>query len=288
MGHPAGPARQPARQPAELQGQEGHVLHPFLEEALPVAGDPLGALPGQVEHDGDVVGGQVPHHVDVLAHLAQVEAPGVEVEHVPEVAGVRLLLHPAQGVVVQEGVPHHQGQPPGLRQGPQLPALRAGGRQGLLHEDVLPRLQGLRRHPEVQLRRGGDHHRVDLGVAQQVLERVVQPGPGVPCPHVLQPRGVPIADRGERRPRQLRQVADQVGAPVAGPHHPRPHRALTHPRHSCDGTLFQGNHSLPSGVHASTRQGPQTQHPNALPPPRVAHRGIPPGAPHKRMFSARR
>src|SRR5271157_1882838 len=71
-------------------------------------GDGDGIAVAQVIEYGEVVGRQVPHHVDVALHQAEIDAHGIEVQHVADVAAGDHFLHAAHGGGVQEGVVHHQ------------------------------------------------------------------------------------------------------------------------------------------------------------------------------------
>ena len=63
--------------------------------------------------------------------------------------------------------------------------------------------------------RGGDGHRVDLVVGEELVDVGATLGGGVLAAEAVEPFGVPIAERGELRGWASRNVAREVGTPVA-------------------------------------------------------------------------
>src|SRR5262249_50194502 len=76
--------------------------------------DALGLAADEVVDDGQVVGRQVPDHVDVVLEEAQVDPGGVVVVEGPQFPRVRQLLDLADGRVEQDRVVHHDLQPPAV------------------------------------------------------------------------------------------------------------------------------------------------------------------------------
>ena len=157
----------------------------------------VGPLTQQVQNDGDVVGRQVPHDVDILAHLTQVQAPRGDVEHVAQLAARNQAANIAQTGVVQEGVPDHQGQSLPLGQLHQLCTLGRRCRQRLFHQHVLAGQQCLPRQGVVSFCRGSDGHRVNAGSGQQRSHRRERLYPRIALLHGLHAVRPQIAHGGQ-------------------------------------------------------------------------------------------
>jgi hypothetical protein len=102
-------------------------------------------------------------------------------------------------------VPHVEDAPPGVRLGDQPVGVREGHRQGILHQDVLPRLEGRQGDRGVAVVVGGDEDGVDVLPADRRLPVVDEGGAtalrqGPPGDEVA--RG----DAGDRRPLVLLEV----------------------------------------------------------------------------------
>ena len=190
----------------------------LVDVGLPLAVDGDGRLAEQVEDDGDVVGGQVPRHVDVLLEEPEVEAPGADVLDLADVAGFHDLLDAVDGGGVDEGVPHHQGQLLLRGELDQLVPLLRGLGHRLLDEGVLPRLEALLRQLVVQVDRGGDDHGVHFLVADDLFEILRGLDLGVQLLHVGQPLLVLVADVPDEALRQGAEVPDEVRTPVPASH----------------------------------------------------------------------
>ena len=120
---------------------EDDVLDAVADVGLAAGGDLAGVAVGQLEQHRDVVRTEAPERVLVGAELAEVEALGVQVVDVAEVALFDQVGELADPGVVTEQVPDHQGQ---VALGGQGHDALSQGRvlgQRLLDEAVLARLQ---------------------------------------------------------------------------------------------------------------------------------------------------
>ncbi len=183
----------------------------------------LGVLVDEVQHDRHVVCPEAPQGVLLGPQLAEVHAVAVHVVERPQLPRVHELLQTGHGRVVLEQVAHHQDAPRLLSRVHRALGFGHGRRERLLHETVLPGSE----HSRGKLGVGGDgcgeHHGVELGVIEQVPQRGGAPhareGARETCAGLLgvvaQPRELTALDR--------REVACEVGAPVAEPHNADPH-----------------------------------------------------------------
>ena len=170
------------------------------------------------------MGRQIPEDIDVALHQSQVDAHRVDVEQFAQGAGhdqIADLLHRRRVAV---GVVAHQDQAPLGSEGDHLLALRRRGRQGLLDEDVLARLQHGRGDGPVGGGRGGDRHRFDRVVVEDVVDRRGHPHRAVAADGLGRPGLVEVAHPNQVGPGVAGEVADDVRAPVPGPDHRDPHR----------------------------------------------------------------
>ena len=177
-----------------LEGDECNVFDTVLDVGVPGATDT--ARPGieKEPHDADVMRGEVPDDVDVLPDLPEVEAPRVEVVDIAEGSGVELLLGPPEGIVVDEGVPGHQGESAIMGDTREFEALGAGCGERFLDEDVLAGQQCLAGEGVVRLGGGGDDDGVDARRIEEGGPGIVECDGGIPCADVVQPGGVGVGD----------------------------------------------------------------------------------------------
>ena len=114
-----------------------------------------------------------------------------------------------------ERVIHHQRQAPPVRFIEQPRGLIACRCQRFLHPHVLARTQRRHAQLEVSVDRRCDHHRIHRGV----IDDIVGTGPDfrrrVPCRHPFESVKAHIADSDDSRIRQLCEISDKVGAPIA-------------------------------------------------------------------------
>ena len=116
------------------------------------------------------MGREVPKRVDVLPDLAEVQALGVDVTDVAELAGVDVVLDLPDRRVEQEDVPDHERRRSSGRQLDQVLTLGARHRQRLLDEDVLSGQEGPSGERVMGDDRGGDDDSVDVVVGEHVVE----------------------------------------------------------------------------------------------------------------------
>jgi hypothetical protein len=121
--------------------------------------------------------------------------------------------------VVDEQVVDHQHAPARVGQGGQL--VGVGGRDGerLLDEGVLPRLERQLRQRRVGGDRGGDHHRVEVRVLQEVLVPGGEAGLGERLALAVEQALVEVAAPRQPAARQAGEVADEVRPPVVEADH---------------------------------------------------------------------
>src|SRR5215210_2606924 len=212
---------QPGR---EAQVGEDDVLDAGTHVGLPARVELGGLLVGEVQEDGDVVRAERPQRVLVRPQLAEVEAVGVDVVDVAELARVGDLLELGDAGVVLEQVADHQ-DPPGLgSRGHGALAVGDGLRQRLLDEAVLARAQHLLGQRGVGRHGGGEHDGVELRVAEQVAEVGREARAREAAGHALARRLGGVAAPGQLAAGQAGEVARQVGAPVAQPGDPHSDR----------------------------------------------------------------
>ncbi len=247
----------------ELDRDVGQVLVP-AEVGAPHRRDPDRVPVEQVVHDRDVVGGEVPDHVQIVLEQAQADPDGVEVQHVPDRPALDDLLDLVHGGVVDEGVIHHQREAPGVRELHERLRRLGGMRHRLLDQNVLAGLEGRLREGVVGPHRRADRQRVDLRVPEEVLEAGVGPGGGVAPLQGRDTPGVKIADRPELGAFGGAEVAEEVGAPVTQPDDGHADRLRAGGRrHRRDGSAGSG--ALVRGCHAGVLQVPGTGGPTHRP-----------------------
>ena len=113
------------RAAGELHVAEHHVLDAVVHVALAARAD-LDRRVAEQEHERrHVVHAERPERVLVASELAEVEAVGVGVQHVAELADLDHVAHAQHGRVVLEQVPDHQPQVAAPRRRRRAPARRA-------------------------------------------------------------------------------------------------------------------------------------------------------------------
>ena len=169
--------------------------------------------------DRDVVGGQVPQHVDVALKQAQVNPDAVNVVQLAELPRVNDLLDLLDGGAVHIGVVDHQDQAAGCGQIDQRLGVRSRMGQRLFNQHVFSGLKCGR--GDVCMRRDGRRHgnRRDVLALQDLLKLLEHVNVRIPLVDFGQPLGVGVADSRHPSQRALGKVTHQIRAPVAGPDH---------------------------------------------------------------------
>jgi hypothetical protein len=120
------------------------------------------------------VNGEVEEHTAGPAHEVDRRPPGIAVDDAEAVepadlAGPHRLRKSADAGIEATVEPHLEQDPARLGRGDRLgDGARLEGDR-LFAEDLLARLGGTPDHLDVPPRRSGDHHRFDLGIAQQLV-----------------------------------------------------------------------------------------------------------------------
>src|ERR1043165_5260867 len=198
----------------EAELHVGDVLKARLDVATAGRHQRCGLAPDDVIHDGEVVRGQVPDDVNVVLEESEVDADGVEVEKVADLARRDQLLDAAHRARVEEGVVNHQGEAARFGQRDQFFGLADAGREGLFDEDVLARFERGTGERVVRGDGRGDDNGVEAGGGElPVIGRSA--GRRVAARDFFQPPRVAAADPPERRRLVLGEVAYQVRPPVA-------------------------------------------------------------------------
>ena len=160
--------------PSPASGSVRYPTHarPAPIGSAPVARTPVGRQPaGQhVVEDRQVVGREVPDHVDVGLHQAEVDADRVDELDVAELAADHQLADLLHGGRVAVGVVAHQHQPALLGQVHHRAAPRHAVGQRLLDQHVLAGAEGVQAEAVVGAGRRGDRDGLDGGVVQHPLE----------------------------------------------------------------------------------------------------------------------
>ncbi len=134
---------------------------------------------------------------------ADVHAVAAGLHHLAELTGVDPLAQSAHVGMESPAVSHHQPRPGGFGRGHHQLALGRVHRHRLFHQHVLSRLEEGDRLRRVQGVGCGDHDRVDLAVAHQLLPFQGGAGNPVPLGERRQRSGTPVGGRDQLRRRIL-------------------------------------------------------------------------------------
>ena len=158
---------------------------------------------------------QVPQRVDVVPERPQVGPCGIGVVNIAQVPGFDQLLQPDDPGVKDKDVADHHDLV--VRRGHFLQLLALGGGQGqrLFAQHVLAGLQGLLAQFVMQVGRGRDAHRVDVGVGQNILVVGGRLQPDVLLGELGQPVLIEIRAHEGIGIGKLGENPDMVGPPVA-------------------------------------------------------------------------
>ena len=104
------------------------------------------------------------------ADAAEILSVSIDAEDVAEFAGVDQLLELLDAGVVEQQVAGHEDEVTFLREPDELVDLGARHRRRLLDEDVFTGLERELCKLVVRGHGGGDHHRVECGILEHLLE----------------------------------------------------------------------------------------------------------------------
>ncbi len=127
---------------SKTQSKEHRVLDARLQIGLPLRRHRHRHLAQQVQNDRNVVRSQAPHHVLVLADLAQVAPLGIQVIDLAQLTTVHQFLEVRDGRVIQEQMPHHEHQIALMGQAHQRLCIFYAQGNRLFHEHVFVCFQG--------------------------------------------------------------------------------------------------------------------------------------------------
>jgi hypothetical protein len=149
---------------------------------------------------------------------SEVRANGADVEHVAELAGLDDVVHLEDRRAVFESMPDHQHQVSLARNLDKFIGLFGRGRQRLLDQHRLARLERAPGHRVVSADRSRDDDTFDIGVIDQVFEAAGGFDVRVQLADVISPLFVEIAGDDPARGPTLIQVAHPVWTPVPETH----------------------------------------------------------------------
>ena len=168
------------RQPVDVEVRQHPVVvvhvdvGDVLDVAVGVGASPRRDAPGlaakYVVDDRQVVGGEIPDDVDVVLEEPEVDPDAVDVVEVAQLPVFHQLLDPADRVVEQVGMIHHQDPLLAGGQVDQHLGLVYGGRHRFLDENMQARLQTALCQREMRGHRRSNGYRLD-GLFQQLLQR---------------------------------------------------------------------------------------------------------------------
>ena len=153
-----------------LQVQKHNILDAGLKIRVAVRVHPYGRAIQPVVDDGDIVRSEVPQGIDILTNDAQVQALGVDVIDIAQLARVDIGLHLAHSRVVEKHMPDHEDKPLRVGQFHKLAGFFRGSGQGFLHEDVLARAQYCTGQLEMGVHRRSQHDGIHIGIGEETGE----------------------------------------------------------------------------------------------------------------------
>ena len=158
---------------------------------------------------------KVPESIQVLPDYPQIEPLPIYVENLAELALLYQLTKVANGLGVEERVPHHEHALRRLRLGDHRVAV--GHRQGerLLDEHLLAGAERRDRMLGVERCRRGQNDRVDLRGRECILEAFTDPRIRIALGARRPVRWIGLADQREIAVGDIPEVAGQLGAPIA-------------------------------------------------------------------------
>ncbi len=216
---------------------------PGCRKSRPWAVASTGSSSSRIEDHREVVDAERPEGVLVRPDPPEVLPVAVDAEHLAESARLDQLLQLLHARVIEQEVARHENEVAFGGEGHELVDLAALHRRRLLDEHVLAGLEGCLR--ELVVRRDGrrNHDRVELGVAEHLLERLRPPRLRIPRLEL-----VVLPVRRVAEPRQVGEVGEvprEVLPPLAEPR-------LAHPKAQSFQTLSERLPFAPVAFRRST------------------------------------
>ncbi len=177
-------------------------------------GDGDGLLRQDEIHDREIVDGQIPEHVDILLKQPEVDADGIVVVEVSQLAAADQLADLLHGAGINKGVVNHQHELAAGRLVDQPAGLVARRGDRLFHQYVLAGAEGGAGELEMQGDRRGDRHGVDGRISDQIQRIGRDANARIAAFRLRQPLGAAVRHHRDAGVRELREIANQVGAPV--------------------------------------------------------------------------
>ena len=153
----------------EFECHADHILYAVTEVRFSLTVHRGRELAHDVQDDGDIVGGQVPDHVDILLKQPQIEPTRTDIIKLPNLAGINDLLNAFDGRTEQESVAHHDNQLELFTEFDKLLALGGGASHRFFDQYMFARQQSLFCQGVVGSGRACDHDRIDV----RILEKCV-------------------------------------------------------------------------------------------------------------------
>ncbi len=146
----------------EKDGQVGDVFQPLADMVRAGGYYGLGSAIQQKIHDGNVMRRQIPNDVDIVLKQTEVDAYGIEIIDVADIAVIQILFDQPHGAGVNKGVIQHQHQLFLIRQFHQFFGLRRGGGHGFFEHHVFAGQQRRLGYLIMGEYRRADRHRIDV------------------------------------------------------------------------------------------------------------------------------
>ena len=159
--------------------------------------------------------GQIPDDADVVLEKPEIHSHRVVVVDVAEVTAVHDLTDFPDRARVDERVIDHQHPAAPLRKVHQARRLFGGRGERLFDHDVLAGLERAAREVEVRRDRRRDRDGVDGLIDDHLVGAGGHPHPGMARRGAVEARRAQVADGVHDDPGSFREVADEIGTPVA-------------------------------------------------------------------------
>src|SRR5579884_2226388 len=146
----------------KVQVDVGNIVNAGLNMCMRLHRNMLWLFAKQIEQDRDIVRGEIPNHIDIVAKQAKIDPLALDMVNFAQVPTLYQLSKFIHRRTVLKGVSNHKNSLLLCRQSNQFLRLRDAGCERLLNENMFAMQQGFFRQSVMRAYRSSDDDSIDI------------------------------------------------------------------------------------------------------------------------------